>query len=523
MSKYWESRAAQRELESQLIASKYLARMEEQLRMAQANIIQQIEAFYARYALDHKVSYAEAKQYLTAKELKDSRHITLQQYKALSLAGNPEYDRILNAIGYRARISRLEMLHLQIQMQMLELYGSTNGLQAYTYTGLTEVYENAYYKTLFDIATFTAVYQPVTKLTDDVMKEVLTYNWSGKEFSKRIWGHKEKTMAAIKKELERSFKQGRSLIKTSRAISEATNVALSRAQALVRTEANFFHGLAANNAYRETDLERYQILATLDNRTSEICKAQDLKIYLTKDYKPGTNAPPFHTRCRTTTIPYFDESEYMEGEKRIARDPITSTNAKVSAKISYQKWYQDYVIYKHGQDTIDLFNKKQQNLAQDKIQYREFQNILGKHAPSLDDFQTIKYNGEEEWYLLKGYRHAVEKKDIHIFVDFKTYKNTANEVKERIVGITTADGVKISGYKSHFVDRIIGQIEAGTTGKGKRSGVKIEDALKALINPMQIKEKKNSRQYINDKCIVTINQTTGNLIQTTPKTKEVST
>ncbi len=152
MSKYWESRAAQRELESQLIASKYLARMEEQLRMAQANIIQQIEAFYARYAIDYKVSYAEAKQYLTAKELKDFRHITLQQYKALSLAGNPEYDRILNAIGYRARISRLEMLHLQIQMQMLELYGSTNGLQAYTYTGLSEVYENAYYKTLFDIA-----------------------------------------------------------------------------------------------------------------------------------------------------------------------------------------------------------------------------------------------------------------------------------------------------------------------------------------------------------------------------------
>lgn len=337
MSKYWEERAAQRELESQLIASKYLARMEEQLRVAQANIIQQIEAFYSRYAIDNKISYAEAKKYLTSKELKDFRNITLQQYKALSLSGNPEYDRILDAIGYRARLSRLEMLHLQIQMQMLELYGGVNGLQAYTYTGLTEVYKNSYYKTLYDIASFTAVYKPVTKLTDSVMKEVLTYNWSGKEFSNRIWGHETATMAKIKKELEKSFKQGRSLIKTSRAISESTDVALSKAVALVRTEANFFHGLATNNSYLEADLERYQILATLDNRTSEICREQDMKIYFVKDYKPGTNAPPFHTRCRTTTIAFFDEAEYMENETRM------SANGKIE-KMDYKKWETKYVL-----------------------------------------------------------------------------------------------------------------------------------------------------------------------------------
>lgn len=343
MSKYWESRAAQRELESQLIASKYIARMEEQLRLAQANIIQQIEAFYSRYSIDNKISYAEAKKYVTAKELKDFRNITLQQYKALSLTGNPEYDRILDAIGYRARISRLEMLNLQIQMKVLELYGSANGLQAYTYTGLTEVYENSYYKTLYDIATLTGIYKPVKMLTDDVMKEVLAYNWSGKEFSKRIWGHEAKAMATIKNELNKSFMQGRSLIKTSRVISEATDVALSRAEALVRTEANFFHSLAANNSYIEADLDRYQILATLDHRTSEICQAQDLKIYYTKDYNPGTNAPPFHTRCRTTTVPYFDESEYMEGEQRLARDHSTNENDKIDSKINYEEWKHEFV------------------------------------------------------------------------------------------------------------------------------------------------------------------------------------
>jgi len=334
--KYWETRSAQRELEAQLIASKHLARMEEQLRLAQAQILQDIEVFYARYATDNKITFSEAKKYLTARELKDFRNINLKQFRALSLTGNSAYNRVLNAISYRVRISRLEMLHLQIEMQMIELYGSTKGLQTYAYTGLTEVYENSYYKTLYDVATLAAAYQPVKKLTNDVMKEVLSYNWSGKEFSKRIWGHEAKAMAAIKKELNISFKQGRSLHKTSRAISEATDTALSRAEALVRTEANFYHNLAANKSYIETDLDRYQILATLDNRTSDICRNQDMEIYFTKDFKPGNNAPPFHTRCRTTTIPYFDEEEYMMHERRASS--IGNIN-----RMNYEEWGERYI------------------------------------------------------------------------------------------------------------------------------------------------------------------------------------
>src|SRR6185312_9957917 len=94
------------------------------------------------------------------------------------------------------------------------------------------------------------------------------------------------------------------------------DVSRSRAEALVRTEANFFHNAAAQDSYSDAGIDRYEILATLDSRTSPICREQDGKIYNEKDYEPGVTAPPFHVRCRTTTIPYFDESEYMQDEKR---------------------------------------------------------------------------------------------------------------------------------------------------------------------------------------------------------------
>jgi hypothetical protein len=135
MPKYWEERAIQREMESQLIASKYLARMDVSLRETQQDIVRQIEAFYARYSIDNQVTLAEAKKYLTAKELKDFKNIDLKRFRSMSLSGNPEYERILNAISYRVRISRLEALNVQIEMKMLDLYGGRNGLQEYAYTG----------------------------------------------------------------------------------------------------------------------------------------------------------------------------------------------------------------------------------------------------------------------------------------------------------------------------------------------------------------------------------------------------
>ncbi|KJE28355.1 hypothetical protein LG52_871 [Geobacillus kaustophilus] len=51
-------------------------------------------------------------------------------------------------------------------------------------------------------------------------------------------------------------------------IVRVTDVAYSRAEALVRTEANFFHNLAAHNSYRDAGMEKYEILTTLGIKSS---------------------------------------------------------------------------------------------------------------------------------------------------------------------------------------------------------------------------------------------------------------
>ncbi|WP_231578588.1 minor capsid protein [Geobacillus kaustophilus] len=330
---YWEQRATQREQEVHLIVEKYLAQMKQRLKEAQRDILKQIEAFYARYARDNQISLHEARRLLTSQEIEAFKEIDLARFRAMALERNPQYENLLNAISYRVRISRLELLLAQIEMTMLHLYGGKNGLQEYTYTGLVDVYQNSYYHFMYDFA-MAGIPANVQILDDSTMREVMSYNWSGKEFSERIWGHEQETMKQIRKSLEQSFIIGRSIDRTAKEIVKVTDVAYSRAEALVRTEASFFHNLAAQNSYRDAGMEKYEILATLDMRTSDICRYQDGKVYNVKDYKPGTNAPPFHVRCRTTTIPYFDESEYTKGEKRQSMNGLVDSVRMKSGIIS---------------------------------------------------------------------------------------------------------------------------------------------------------------------------------------------
>ncbi|MGM7683534.1 minor capsid protein [Cytobacillus sp. Hm23] len=392
MNKYWEKRALQHEIESQLTANKYLAKMDVRLKEAQQEIIRQITAFYVRYANDNKITLTDARKYLTSKEMKEFIDVDLQRFRAMSLSNNPDFENLLNAVSYRVRILRLEALMAHIELIMLDLYGGKDGLQDYTYTGLAAVYQDSYYRSMFDF-TMAGIPGNVQIITDDIMKDVLSYNWSGKEFSKRIWGHEKSTLENIRKTLEASFAAGYSIDRTSKELIDKTGVAYDRAEALVRTESNFFHNHAAQKSYKDAGIERYEILATLDQRTTDICRDQDGEIYFTKDYSPGTNAPPFHVRCRTTTVAYFDEEEYMEDEKRQSVDGLVDT-------MTYEEWYEKNVVGNHENEVKE---KMINNRFSDKTQHKKYKEVLGKDVPgSFAAFQELKYNKVEEWKKLKG-------------------------------------------------------------------------------------------------------------------------
>jgi len=105
------------------------------------------------------------------------------------------------------------------------------------------------------------------------------------------------------------------------------------------TESAAFASAAQKDCFKALDVEKYEIVATLDNRTSQICQDLDGEVFDMKDYQVGVTAPPFHPWCRTTTVPYFEDN-YGE---RAARDEKTGKTYYVPSNMKYKDWKKAFV------------------------------------------------------------------------------------------------------------------------------------------------------------------------------------
>ncbi|WP_289103822.1 minor capsid protein, partial [uncultured Fusobacterium sp.] len=80
------------------------------------------------------------------------------------------------------------------------------------------------------------------------------------------------------------------------------------ASRLVTTESAAYASKAQEQAYKDLSVDKYEILATLDLHTSDICQDLDGKIFDRKDYQVGVTAPPFHPNC------YDKETEILTNQ-----------------------------------------------------------------------------------------------------------------------------------------------------------------------------------------------------------------
>ena len=124
-------------------------------------------------------------------------------------------------------------------------------------------------------------------------------------------------------------------------LSRTMNGDKARAGRIIMTESAYFTELANKDSYNELGVQQYEIIATLDSRTSEICQEMDGKVFDMSIFEPGVTAPPFHPNCRSTTAPYFEDDYDLIGE-RVARDENGNTYY-VPADTTFKDWYKGFV------------------------------------------------------------------------------------------------------------------------------------------------------------------------------------
>lgn len=312
IDEYWTERALQQEHNAQIVADRYMAQIGQSLADYKHQLVSEIEKFYARYAVDNKMTHAEAKQYLTDKERREFKHVTLERFREMAL--NPDTPTpLLDALSYRHRISRKEALLAEIERLTAELYGKPDGIHDKVTEALSDVYIKGKIHQAKNLAHFGIIEKPI--LGVDAVRHKMASNWSGKTFSTNVWGHDTAVYKSISDTINKGLTGGWSVDRMARALSERTGVAYHRADTLVRTETTFYNNLATLDSIKELGGDYYEIVAVLDSRTSDICQSENHKVYSVKEYEPGRTAPPFHVRCRSTIRPAVKSDKKGKADK----------------------------------------------------------------------------------------------------------------------------------------------------------------------------------------------------------------
>lgn len=337
---YWKERMKALEDTQYKKTTEYYNDLQKQFRIAQRNLQIDIEYWYQRLAANNEISLAEAKKLLDKNELKEF-HWTVEEYikRGEENAINQRWMKQLENASARVHINRLEAMKLQIQQHAEILY---QNYEHGTSKFLSEIYEDGYYRTAYEIAKGTGICSSFSRINANKIDKVIKTPWGhdGKSFSDRIWQNKDKLVRELHTELTQSLIRGENPDMAAKRLAKTMGSKLTPARTLIYTESAAISSAAQKDSLQELGVEEFEIVETLDGHTCSTCGDMDGRHFPMKDFEIGVTAPPFHPRCRGCTCPYFDD-EFTTGE-RIARGE-DGKQYYVPENMTYKEWEKTFV------------------------------------------------------------------------------------------------------------------------------------------------------------------------------------
>lgn len=382
---YWEKRARQREEQQFQAAGTVEKELKATYERALIEIQEKIHTLYSRFAVDNKMTYAEAVKLIKSNEHNKWRMDIAEYVQKIKATKDDRLLLELNTLAMRSRITRLDKLYGEALIEYDRLAGTYNDKLNVFYSS---VFEDGYYRNLYDIQHAAGFGLPVSRLDPERVKEVLGYPWSGANYSARVWDNTDKLAKTVRQTMVQGMIQGVNAAAMSRAVADVMSASYRQAMALIRTELCYVNNQATMESIKDAGGERYRFIATLDSRTSPKCRALDGKTFAVKDAAVGSNMPPMHVCCRSTTA--IDYGEQIG--KRLARD-ADGKNIRVPTNMTYEDWKKVYIDKKM---TLDDWQKTQiKKPKRAIIKFKAANNIKGanQYAQETLGIKRAEYKG----------------------------------------------------------------------------------------------------------------------------------
>ena len=322
-SNYWEKRALENKLNVIENEEDYLKRITSIYNHANKQIDEKLAKVYARYAKENNLTLEEAYQILPKKMETEYKNDVMDY---ISKAKDPSYKDYLLNQSIMHKHSVLDQLRTEMRNAIYDIDIEETGGKF-----LEKIFTNSNYKAQFDNNE-----EAFAKVDKDKIQNLLKENWSGGgNFSELIWKDREKLVKALDDIVVKGLAVGDNYDKMSDKLAKRMDTSKSNAKRLIMTESARMENEGLLSYYQRIGAKELIFVATLDMKTSEICRAMDGQIIPIEEARIGLNVPPLHPYCRSVISPHYEGNEPGD---RVYRDVETG-----KTKSGRYRTYKEYL------------------------------------------------------------------------------------------------------------------------------------------------------------------------------------
>ena len=322
-SNYWEKRALENKLNVIENEEDYLKRITSIYNHANKQIDEKLARVYARYAKENNLTLEEAYQILPKKMETEYKNDVMDY---ISKAKDPSYKDYLLNQSIMHKHSVLDQLRTEMRNAIYDIDIEETGGKF-----LEKIFTNSNYKAQYDNNE-----EAFAKVDKDKIQNLLKENWSGGgNFSELIWKDREKLVKALDDIVVKGLAAGDNYDKMSDKLAKRMDTSKSNAKRLIMTESARMENEGLLSYYQRIGAKQLIFVATLDMKTSEICRAMDGQIIPIEEARIGLNVPPLHPYCRSVISPHYEGNEPGD---RVYRDVETG-----KTKSGRYRTYKEYL------------------------------------------------------------------------------------------------------------------------------------------------------------------------------------
>lgn len=322
-SNYWEKRALENKLSAIENEEDYLRRISSIYDHANKQIDEKLARVYARYAKENNLTLEEAYKQLPKKMETEYKNDVMDY---VNKAKDPSYKQYLLNQSIMHKHSVLDQLRTEMRNVIYDIDMEETGGKF-----LEKIFTDSNYR-----AQYSNNEEAFAKVDKQKIQNLLNENWSGGgNFSELIWKDREKLVKALDDIVMKGLATGDNYDKMSDKLAKRMDTSKSNAKRLIMTESARMENEGLLSYYERIGAKQLIFVATLDMKTSEICRAMDGTIIDIENAKIGLNVPPLHPYCRSVISPHYEGNEPGD---RVYRDVETG-----KTKSGRYRTYKEYL------------------------------------------------------------------------------------------------------------------------------------------------------------------------------------